>query len=213
MYDVEKGLRHYGPGGSYSHFAGRDGTRGFLTGDFSEDGLTDDITDLETMAMSGVREWIEFYEREYPSIGIVVGTYYDSSACETDKLHKLREKFDEYDALMAKKQSEEQEYPQCNSEWHQETGTTRLWCSPMSGGVKRDWAGVPRQIVTKDGSRCGCVNVENANLGVEYDEGDQESFQKGPPHLSVETIKEYPGCNPQATQCLLYDSENEKNEL
>lgn len=215
IYDVDKGYRHYGPGGSYSHFAGKDATRGFITGDFSHDSLTDDILDLELSSISGVREWIDFYQREYPNIGVVIGSYYDASGCETENLKLLHKKFDQYDEMQKKKQIEEQEYPPCNSEWSQETGVTRIWCSPMSGGVKRDWAGVPRQIETKDGTRCGCVNLQTEQLGVEYaeneeNESDGQNDKKGPPYMSstkVPAMKEYPGCNPKAAQCLIYDKD------
>lgn len=46
IYDVSAGRHVYGPGGSYSFFAGRDATRAFITGCFQED-LTPDIRGAE----------------------------------------------------------------------------------------------------------------------------------------------------------------------
>jgi predicted heme/steroid binding protein len=46
IFDVSAGRRTYGPGGSYSIFAGRDATRAFVTGCFLED-TTDDMRDAE----------------------------------------------------------------------------------------------------------------------------------------------------------------------
>ncbi|KAK0957252.1 hypothetical protein LTR91_021958 [Friedmanniomyces endolithicus] len=41
IYDVSSNPRIYGPGGSYSVFAGKDAARGFITGCFAEDGNAD----------------------------------------------------------------------------------------------------------------------------------------------------------------------------
>ena len=48
VFDVSKGKDHYGPGGGYSFFAGKDGSRAFVTGEFNEEGLIDDLTGLDT---------------------------------------------------------------------------------------------------------------------------------------------------------------------
>ncbi|KAK2597978.1 hypothetical protein QQS21_005894 [Conoideocrella luteorostrata] len=48
IYDVSNGRRMYGPGGSYSAFAGRDAARGFVTGCFAED-RTADLRGVEEM--------------------------------------------------------------------------------------------------------------------------------------------------------------------
>lgn len=48
IYDVSNGRRMYGPGGSYSVFAGRDAARGFVTACFAED-QTADLRGVEEM--------------------------------------------------------------------------------------------------------------------------------------------------------------------
>jgi len=48
IYDVSAGRKTYGPGGSYSFFAGKDAARAFLTGCFQED-LTGDLRGVEEM--------------------------------------------------------------------------------------------------------------------------------------------------------------------
>jgi predicted heme/steroid binding protein len=47
VFDVSKGKDHYGPGGGYSFFAAKDGSRAFVTGEFNEAGLIDDVTGLD----------------------------------------------------------------------------------------------------------------------------------------------------------------------
>ena len=47
VFDVSKGAQHYGPGGGYAFFSGRDASRAFVTGKFDEEGLTDDVMGLE----------------------------------------------------------------------------------------------------------------------------------------------------------------------
>ncbi|KAL8786540.1 MAG: hypothetical protein Q9195_008171 [Heterodermia aff. obscurata] len=51
IYDVSVSPHFYGPGGSYSFFAGRDATRAYVTGCFQED-LTPDLRGVEEMFMS-----------------------------------------------------------------------------------------------------------------------------------------------------------------
>lgn len=48
IYDVSKGRRIYGPGGSYHYFAGCDASRGFVTGCFADD-RTADLRNVEQM--------------------------------------------------------------------------------------------------------------------------------------------------------------------
>jgi len=48
VFDVTKGERHYRPGQPYAFFTGRDGSRAFTTGDFTEASLTDDLAGLSS---------------------------------------------------------------------------------------------------------------------------------------------------------------------
>ncbi|KAH7419366.1 cytochrome b5-like heme/steroid binding domain-containing protein [Cadophora sp. MPI-SDFR-AT-0126] len=50
IYDVTAGERHYGPGGSYHFFAGKDASRAFVTNCFEEDG-NPDLRGVEEMFM------------------------------------------------------------------------------------------------------------------------------------------------------------------
>ncbi|CAI5529046.1 unnamed protein product [Closterium sp. Naga37s-1] len=77
VFDVTKGRKHYGKGQGYNHFAGRDATRAFVSGNFSGvgltddltglsgDGLTDDLTGLSGEQCIGIADWWDFYFKTY----------------------------------------------------------------------------------------------------------------------------------------------------
>ena len=69
VFDVEKGARHYGPGGGYEFFAGCDATRSYVSGEFNEEGLIDDVEGFSPQQMMEVQTWVEFYKKEYSHIG------------------------------------------------------------------------------------------------------------------------------------------------
>ena len=70
VYDVKgKGDEFYTPGKGYSFFAGRDATRAFITGQFEEEGLKDDVDGFNEGQMKEVMDWVGFYEREYVYVG------------------------------------------------------------------------------------------------------------------------------------------------
>lgn len=197
VYDVTRGIKHYGPGGTYHIFAGRDATRAFVTGNFEEDYLLDDVTDLEPAAFSGIREWEQFYQRDYKLVGRLVGSYYDSNGCPTEKFKTVHTIYDELDRQVRDKKQEEEKYPPCNSEWSQESQVTRFWCSTMSGGVQRSWTGVPRQLYSPEtkNSRCACVQMDE-----ETDEEPAIQYADDP------MLKQYPNCPATASECIV--SEN-----
>ncbi len=74
------------------------------------------------------------------------------------------------------------QFPSCNSEWTQEKGLVRLWCTPESGGVKRSWSGYPRLVFNPHTNQEQCACVSEANLN----------------HPNV---KIYPKCDPKSTSC------------
>lgn len=76
VYDVSSGRRHYEPGAHYSGFAGRDASRAFVTGDYSEAGLVDDINGLSSSEILTLHNWLSFYEKNYVFVGRLVGRFY-----------------------------------------------------------------------------------------------------------------------------------------
>ncbi|XP_059852886.1 neuferricin isoform X2 [Delphinus delphis] len=145
VYDVSSGRRHYEPGAHYSGFAGRDASRAFVTGDYSEGGLVDDVSDLSFSEMLTLQSWLSFYEKNYEFIGRVTGRFYGEDGLPTPELTQAEAMITK--GLEANKQElkEKQKFPPCNAEWSSTRGS-RFWCSQRSGGVSRDWIGVPRKL-------------------------------------------------------------------
>jgi len=77
VFDVTPGRRHYGKGGAYSHFAGKDASRSFVTGCFTDECYKADIEKglegLSDKDMETVNGWYKFYNehKDYKAIGFV----------------------------------------------------------------------------------------------------------------------------------------------
>nr|CAG4638611.1 EOG090X0A5G [Cyclestheria hislopi] len=185
VFDVTKGVEYYGPGGGYSFFAGIDGTRAFVSGEFTAEGLTDDITGLSQQDYLGLKEWVEFYEKDYKYVGNVEGKFYDADGQPTDYWYEVQQWLIEASQGKADEEQLKVQFPPCNIEYKPETGS-RVWCTTSSGGIQRDWIGHPRSFYSLDSkvARCACVNEADLNDA---------------------RLKEYPNCPPDSTVCKLSD--------
>lgn len=88
IFDVKRGTKHYGPGGQYQFFAGKDATSAFISGEFETDtGDLDDLSEMNPKQILGVFNWKNFYDKDYTYIGKVIGKFYDESGRST-QYHK-----------------------------------------------------------------------------------------------------------------------------
>ena len=88
----------------------------------------------------------------------------------------------------------QQLYPRCNSQRGIKV-RDKVWCTNKSGGVERDWIGVPRLFrdsTQNNRVRCACVKPSEADNPVLF--------------------QEYDNCDPDEHECLL-DDPDEKSEL
>nr|CAB3235070.1 neuferricin-like [Phallusia mammillata] len=196
VYDVSNGKDHYAPGGGYSFFAGRDGTRGFVTGEFTDEGLTDNLDGLDPNLFLGFDEWSEFYESSYKYVGVVVGYFYDKNGQPTAEYTEVQKSIALAKEGKRKQQDEQKIFPPCNSEFSAAKGS-RVWCSNRSGGIQRDWVGVPRLYHPTGAAeaRCACVRT-NGPPSVGSDTGANKG-DLGNPHL-----REYKNCPSNAQSCV-----------
>ncbi|KDP30136.1 hypothetical protein JCGZ_18131 [Jatropha curcas] len=169
VFDVTKGKSHYGVGGGYNHFAGRDASRAFVSGNFTGEGLTDSLHGLSKTELKSIVEWREFYFKSYTFVGKLVGRYYDNQGNPTKTLKGIEAKAARGAQLLEKQKNEEAKQPSCNSRWSQAEGG-EVWCdSGFPRLVQR-----PQEIALtgKISKRCACFKEDQLNQpGLEVYEG------------------------------------------
>ena len=180
VYDVTEGVGYYGPGQGYSCFAGRDGSRAFVTGNFTKEGARADLEGLTPSEVEGVVHWRDFYRKEekYKYLGKLVGLYYDEDGNARTEIHESIEKrLAEHRRNEENKKKLETRFPRCSSKWTQKTGKI-LWCEDSR---------VPRKFTDAYGSRSRCACVR---FGEEIED-------------EVGAFEEYENCSPSESKCHL----------
>lgn len=171
VFDVSAGPEFYNKGGGYAHFAARDATLAFVTGEFERD-LTDDVSSLRPAQLADIANWVnETYHAKYIHVGVLGGGYfYDASGARTPAAF-------EFDAAVVAERDRKalrardvEAFSRCSS---RRTRTQHyVWCAPPN---------VPRRRKTHfdDDERCACVDAPIADA-------DPESFAiyEGCPHDS-----------------------------
>jgi len=160
VFDVTKGKSHYQKGTGYNVFAGQDASSAFVTGDFSSGKPKDSIDGLTPQQVADIWHWVDFYGKhnQYFYVGKLIGRYYNEKGEPTAEYDKVQEQLKEAKKLKAAEEAENIKFPGCNSRWAEGVGG-EVWCADMSGGIKRDWVGVPRKFFyswTRELSLCMC---------------------------------------------------------
>ena len=180
VYDVTDGEGYYGPGQGYSCFAGRDGSRAFVTGNFTKEGARADLDGLTPGEVAGVIHWRDFYRKEdkYKYLGKLVGLYYDENGNAREEIHEsIERRLAEHEHIQDNKKKLEARFPKCSSKWTQKTGKM-LWCEDNR---------VPRNFTDSYGSRSRCACVRP---GEEIED-------------SVGTFTQYKNCDLNESKCHL----------
>ncbi|XP_050234410.1 membrane-associated progesterone-binding protein 4 [Mercurialis annua] len=169
VFDVSKGKSHYGGGGGYNHFAGRDASRAFVSGNFTGDGLSDSLQGLSSTEVKSVVEWREFYFKSYTYAGKLVGRYYDMQGNPTKSLKGVEAKAARGAQLLEKQKSEEAKLPSCNSKWSQDEGG-EVWCE--TGFPRLIQRPLEIALTGKMSKRCACFTKDElSQTGLEVYEG------------------------------------------
>ncbi|KAG8387425.1 hypothetical protein BUALT_Bualt02G0020100 [Buddleja alternifolia] len=158
VFDVTKGKSHYGVGGGYNHFSGRDASRAFVSGNFTGSGLTDTLHGLSSTEVKSVVDWRDFYFRSYVFVGKLIGRYYDSDGNPTKYLKGVEAKAARGAQLLEKQKNEEDKVKSCNSRWSDDEGS-EVWCDD---GYYPRLVERPIEIALtgKMSKRCGCFRED-----------------------------------------------------
>ncbi|KAF3341482.1 neuferricin [Carex littledalei] len=157
VFDVTKGKSHYGPGGGYHHFSGRDASRAFTSGNFTGDGLTDLLQGLSSEQVNSVVNWRKFYTERYIYVGKLVGRYYDQEGNPTKYLKGVETKAKRGAQLLEKQKNLESKIPGCNSKWSQSEGG-EVWCDVGYPRLMRRPGDI--ELTGQISQRCVCLKEE-----------------------------------------------------
>ncbi|XP_053702163.1 neuferricin isoform X2 [Synchiropus splendidus] len=133
-------------------------------------------------------DWLAFYQRTYPAVGLVVGRFYTETGQPTEVLEQVRADLAEGQRIKAQSNAEMLLFPPCNSEWSPARGG-RVWCSTKSGGVERNWEGVPRKLFSPGSSSARCVCVQDPSAADENP--NLQQYEDCPSHSDSCTIKAF----------------------
>jgi len=198
VFDVTAGASYYGEGGGYAGFVGRDGSRAFVLGGFTDKELKPDVLDLEPEQIGGIWHWVKFYRDtdKYIAKGKHIGIWYDSMGNPTDRLAEFCEMLLVAEEEKKKKDKLNKSFPRCNARSGSKV-KKKVWCTQRSGGVKREIPGFPRLFKQTPTSkaRCACVQadqLDDARL-TQYEDCAPESLEcwldKTPPKTETKEQK------------------------
>ncbi|CAM6091104.1 unnamed protein product [Calypogeia fissa] len=177
VFDVSRGKRHYGPGGGYHHFTGRDASRAFVSGNFTGDGLTNSLHGLTALEVKSIDDWKIFFQEKYKYMGKLVGPFYDEHGKPTEELARVAQQVAIADKIKQKQKEDEKRFPSCSSRWNAQEGG-EVWCQT---GYPRIVDAISEGLYKgSTGTRCACF--EKKFLG-----------KKG--------LKVYDGCSATAQKC------------
>jgi hypothetical protein len=170
VYDVSQGRKHYSTGGGYAFFTGLDGTRAFVSGDFTDAGLVDDVTGLSEAELAGLDSWVSFYDADYAFVGLLAGgSFYDELGRPKEPARLVSAAAEHFAAAKAQEAAAERELPACSASWSSDEGGW-VWCEGDGE--------VPRKLKRESSESVRCACVPLARLSGEPYEGCAEEERR-----------------------------------
>ena len=163
VYDVTSGAKHYGEGGNYAFFVGRDASSAFATGApplFDVD--ASDLSSLTPSEVLSVVEWRATYREKYPFVGRLIGRYYDKMGRETAELAFVERVAEAERSARRKRAASSPSFPPCHSTFSRTQGGVLSCHDKMVTDRALQSKLVPRDVSTSAESTGVCVCVEES---------------------------------------------------
>eukprot|EP00760_Papus_ankaliazontas_P027883 PhM_4_TR3458/c0_g1_i1/m.23133 len=159
VFDVSKGSRHYGVGSGYNIFCGRDGSRAFTTGEFTQTGAVASLAGLAPSQIKSVVGWRDFYRTHatYEFVGRLVGHFYDADGTPTQHLKDALAQVAE--ATSAEEYEDELRKTFSPCDVHAQSGHPIRYSCSVEGTTIRSITWKSR-LTNQETSRCVCVEPE-----------------------------------------------------
>nr|XP_045014631.1 neuferricin isoform X2 [Jaculus jaculus] len=129
--------------------------------------------------------------------GKVIGRFYGKDGLPTPELILVEAMMTKGLEANKQEQQEKQKFPPCNTEWSATKGS-RFWCSQKSGGVSRDWIGVPRKLFKPGAKEHHCVCVRTTGPPSDHLDNPRHTNRGD---LDNPNLREYTGCPSLAITC------------
>jgi len=189
VFDVSSGDKFYGDNGGYSMLAKKDASRAFGTGNFSPEGLIDDLRDLQPGQCVGINSYLEFYlsHDEYRFVGLLEGRFFNVDGDPTKELDMfekcLAEGKKENDSAQKHEPTSCQIIDKENKNENGDITTSSAYYCPNANGVKRLPRIVEYATVNGPEEKCLCFDKEIALA-----------------RLDLQTVT---NCNKESNTCLI----------
>lgn len=172
VYNATSSTKHFSPSPGVSFVIGVDATRSILTGFLDEH--TDDIWDFGGGTMySKIDERAKLFESTYPTVGRLIGYFYDSQGCPTRELLRIKQLLPKSGGL----KEEQRKYL---------SGCSMTWLFREQYGTVGCCKGFPKIYNGSEPNQCYCFDQNGPGA-------DQLS----------KSMNVLPGCSSEATKCLL----------
>lgn len=159
-------------------------------GDFSAKGLIDSLEGLTPSQVASIKDWRDFYHKDYKFVGLLEGEFFDKDGNPKQQVVWIQQQLAKAAEEKRNEQEDKKMFPPCNASWQQGKGS-EVWCTNESGGIKRDWDGYPRQRFKQGSTSPACICVKDAN----------------DPNPS---LRVYENCEPTSKRCKIPPSETKQ---
>jgi hypothetical protein len=204
VYDVGTGRQHYQPSGGYSGAAGRDSSRSYSSGDYSDAAAASRIDDLSSDQVESVLQWREFYRTHetYRYVGVLAERYYDDAGTPTAALGTVEKLQEATNLIQNARDAFNKRFKSCNSRSGADI-KTELWCDdswhlPGSTPLHVWWQLPSAGSSGEKGGKCACVPQDQREA---LEQEAKELAERPSPGVMSFRLVDYPECKKGKQKC------------